>query len=111
MARTWALKEDSVNTTIIHWYSTQTTDLKKILEECVLDSHVTLSLAESASRSSASSSSIRVRVEHVAFRLIGPFTQVVFFEYQCIMVVFTLSSLSAQVRAIYVNRIKGSCPK
>ena len=32
-------------------------------------------------------------------------------EYQCIMVVFTLSSLSAQVRAIYVNRIKGSCPK
>ena len=22
MARTWALKEDSVNTTIIHWYST-----------------------------------------------------------------------------------------
>ena len=32
-------------------------------------------------------------------------------EYQCIMVVFTPSSLSAQVRAIYVNRIKGSCPK
>ena len=32
-------------------------------------------------------------------------------EYQCIMVVFTLSSLSAQVRAICVNRIKGSCPK
>ena len=23
MARTWAIKEDSVNTTIIHWYSTQ----------------------------------------------------------------------------------------
>ena len=23
MARTWALKEDSVNTTIIHWYSTR----------------------------------------------------------------------------------------
>ena len=23
MARTWATKEDSVNTTIIHWYSTQ----------------------------------------------------------------------------------------
>ena len=22
MARTWALKEDSVNTTIVHWYST-----------------------------------------------------------------------------------------
>ena len=32
-------------------------------------------------------------------------------EYQCIMDVFTLSSLSAQVRAICVNRIKGSCPK
>ena len=32
-------------------------------------------------------------------------------EYQCIMIVFTLSSLSAQVRAIYVNRIKGRCPK
>ena len=30
-------------------------------------------------------------------------------EYQCIMDVFTLSSLSAQVWAIYVNRIKGSC--
>ena len=25
MARTWALKEDSVNTTIIHWYSTYST--------------------------------------------------------------------------------------
>ena len=25
MARTWALKEDSVNTTIIHWYSTPRT--------------------------------------------------------------------------------------
>ena len=24
MARTWAIKEDSVNTTIIHWYSTHT---------------------------------------------------------------------------------------
>ena len=23
MARTWALKENSVNTTIIHWYSTE----------------------------------------------------------------------------------------
>ena len=32
-------------------------------------------------------------------------------EYQCIMDVFTLSSLIAQVRAIYVISIKGSCPK
>ena len=32
-------------------------------------------------------------------------------EYQCIMDVFTLSSLIAHVRAICVNRIKGSCPK
>ena len=32
-------------------------------------------------------------------------------EYQCIMDVFTLSSFSAQGRAICVNRIKGSCPK
>ena len=32
-------------------------------------------------------------------------------EYQCIMDVFTLSSLIAQVRAICVNSIKGSCPK
>ena len=32
-------------------------------------------------------------------------------EYQCIMDVFTLSSLIARVRAIYVNSIKGSCPK
>ena len=32
-------------------------------------------------------------------------------EYQCIMDVFTLSSLSAQVRAICVISIKGSCPK
>ena len=32
-------------------------------------------------------------------------------EYQCIMDVFTLSSLSAQVRAICVNNIKNSCPK
>ena len=32
-------------------------------------------------------------------------------EYQCIMDVFTLSSLSAQVRVIYVNSTKGSCPK
>ena len=32
-------------------------------------------------------------------------------EYQCIMDVFTLSSLSAQVRVICVNNIKGSCPK
>ena len=31
MARTWALKEDSVNTTIIHWYSTVSTS--KLLEE------------------------------------------------------------------------------
>ena len=34
-----------------------------------------------------------------------------FVEYQCIMDVFTLSSLSAQVRAICVISIKGSCPK
>ena len=26
MARTWAVKEDSVNMTIIHWYSTDRTD-------------------------------------------------------------------------------------
>ena len=32
-------------------------------------------------------------------------------EYQCIMVVFTLSSLIAQVRAICVISIKGNCPK
>ena len=32
-------------------------------------------------------------------------------EYQCIMVVFTLSSLLAQVRVICVNSLKGSCPK
>ena len=32
-------------------------------------------------------------------------------EYQCIMDIFTLSSLSAQVRAICVISIKGSCPK
>ena len=32
-------------------------------------------------------------------------------EYQCIMDVFTLSSLIAQVRGICVNSIKGSCPK
>ena len=32
-------------------------------------------------------------------------------EYQCIMDIFTLSSLIAQVRAICVNSIKGSCPK
>ena len=39
-----------------------------------------LSLAESASRSSVSSSSIRVCVEHVAFRVIAPCTLVVFFD-------------------------------
>ena len=32
-------------------------------------------------------------------------------EYQCIMDVFTLSSWIAQVRAICVNSLKGSCPK
>ena len=32
-------------------------------------------------------------------------------EYKCIMDVFTLSSLSAQVRAICVISVKGSCPK
>ena len=32
-------------------------------------------------------------------------------KYQCIMDVFTLSSLSAQVRAICIISIKGSCPK
>ena len=32
-------------------------------------------------------------------------------EYKCIMDVFTLSSLSAQVWVICVNSIKGSCPK
>ena len=32
-------------------------------------------------------------------------------EYRCIMGVFTLSSLIAQVRAISVNSIKGSCPE
>ena len=37
--------------------------------------------------------------------------EVISVEYQCIMVVFTLSSLIAQVRAICVISIKGSCPK
>ena len=32
-------------------------------------------------------------------------------EYKCIMYVFTLSSLIAQVRSISVISIKGSCPK
>ena len=32
-------------------------------------------------------------------------------KFQCIMDVFTLSSLITQVRAICVNSIKGSCPK
>ena len=32
-------------------------------------------------------------------------------EYKCIMAVFTLSLWKAQVWAIYVNSIKGSCPK
>ena len=33
------------------------------------------------------------------------------FEYKCIMDVLTLSPWTTQVRAIYVNSIKGSCPK
>ena len=32
-------------------------------------------------------------------------------EYKCIMDVFTLSPWTAQLRAICVNSIKGSCPK
>ena len=40
----------------------------------------TLSLAKSASRTSASSSSVRVCVEHVAFQLIAPCTHVLFFD-------------------------------
>ena len=32
-------------------------------------------------------------------------------KYECIMDVFTLSSLIGQVRTICVNSIKGSCPK
>ena len=32
-------------------------------------------------------------------------------EYKCIMAVFTLSFWIAQVSAISVNSIKGSCPK
>ena len=46
---------------------------------------------------------------HVDTNRISPNVHTI--EYQCIMVVFTLSSLSAQVRAICVNKIKGSCPK
>ena len=32
-------------------------------------------------------------------------------EYKCIMDVFTLSPWTAQVRAIFINSIKGNCPK
>ena len=32
-------------------------------------------------------------------------------EYECIMAVFTLSLWTTQVWAIYVNSVKGSCPK
>ena len=36
---------------------------------------------------------------------------VAFVEYECIMAVFTRSLWTAKVWAIFVNSIKGSCPK
>ena len=62
-----------------------------------------------ANSMSASTSTSALNPEDVWFVDFSASNHIV--EYQCIMVVFTLSSLIAQVRAISVISIKGSCPK
>ena len=56
-----------------------------------------LRVLESENEREIGSESLEIKVWHV--------------EYKCIMDVFTLSPWTTQVWAIYVNSIKGSCPK
>ena len=82
-----------MNTTIIHWYSTQKT--------------VAFSTMEADYMAAVEAGKEILWMKDFIDQL-RPLHDV---EYQCIMDVFTLSSLIAQVRAIYVISIKGSCPK
>ena len=121
----------------------RTTDLRKVLEERILDSKVELSLREMLGIAKEFHDSIvdlvkrkrllsetepekpvEVRTTHIEDMALedelaeshysrphwARATTETNVEYQCIMDIFTLSSLIAQVRAICVNIIKGNCP-